>query len=51
MILASRIPALTDRLRAATIKAAAEQQAPAGPTGTAEVDRIPERRKPEPLAA
>jgi hypothetical protein len=50
MILASRIPALTERMRAATIKAAEEQQATTGPV---EPDHMPERRKPaaERLAA
>lgn len=53
MILAWRIPALAERLRAATIRAAQAQQAAAGPTGPTETDRTPERRTvtPERLAA
>jgi hypothetical protein len=53
MIMAPRIPALTERMRAATIRAAEAQQAMAGPTGPTETVETPERRKvtPERLAA
>ena len=40
MIVASRIPALTERMRAATIRAAQEGRGPAGMT---EAARAPER--------
>ena len=46
MIVASRIPALAERMRAVTIRAAAEQQpGPAGPIGPVEADPAPERAK------
>jgi hypothetical protein len=52
MIVASRIPALTERLRAATIKAAEEQQPVAGQTATV-IEQIPDHGKvlPEQRAA
>ncbi len=47
MILAWRIPALTEQMRAATIRAANEQKAPASLTGTPRTEQTPERREGE----
>jgi hypothetical protein len=46
VILASRIPTLTERLRAATIRAAEDRH---GPPGTTETAPAPERGPVEPL--
>lgn len=45
MILASRIPSLSERMKAATIRAAqAQRHGPAGTAGMADATSAPERR-------